>query len=60
MVTAAELLDAVVKAPTLDGRVAAIRTIPEHVGTAAQPSLYADIARQLYVDTLGACLFSDD
>ena len=39
MVTAAELLDAVVKAPTLDGRVAAIRTIPEHVGTAAQPSL---------------------
>ncbi len=52
MVTTEDLLRSIVSATTFDERVFLIRTIPEHVGTALQPTLFSDIARRLYVGAL--------
>lgn len=42
----------IVGAPTWDRRIALVRQIPERFGTAAQPAIYAEIARQFYVPAL--------
>lgn len=43
----------IVGASSWDERVARIRTIPQDHGTGAQPAIFADVARQLYVPYLG-------
>jgi len=52
--TASEIAGAVHSASTWDARVALIRRVPEQFGTAQQASVYAAIAKQVYVPHLKA------
>jgi len=52
MPTIEETVASVVNAPTWDQRVARIRLIPQHHGTADHPAIFAAIAREVYVPHL--------
>ena len=50
--TVAETVDKIAQAQTLDQRVAEIRLVPRHHGSADCEDIYAAVARQLYVPDL--------
>jgi hypothetical protein len=52
--TASDIANAVQAAGTWDARVALIRRVPEEFGTAQHASVYAAIAKQVYVPDLKA------
>lgn len=54
MPTASDIANAVQAAGTWDARVALIRRVPEEFGTAQHASVYAAIAKQVYVPDLKA------
>lgn len=52
MPTISETVDSILSAPTWEERIARIRLVPQHHGTAEHAAIYAEVARVAYVPDL--------